>query len=442
MFKFPFSNKGLSKYLTALLYFLENFQWLLSGSENNYKLHYFSTSTGLFAIFAEDNTGTQMHYIHKDHLGSFQSITNEDGELLEKLSFDPWGRRRNPDDWSFVNVPESFTFDRGYTGHEHLDVFNLINMNGRVYDPFVARFLSPDPFVQATNHTQSYNRYSYAMNNPLIYIDPSGYTVTPTEAINTLLNSEFGGLWTPGGGLYFYNSGSEAFEAGINYQGQHGSWAYTEYGSEQATREVYNIISNSSQYNPNLFLGILFGEHYVNYNYSTAKFYYVGTSEEIDIKSLLNGEGEGSTGGGGFLADHFYIGAEGEISYGVQLSGIVYKGAGLNINPVSQVVTEGGISNGGSYVNSYPIVPASQMDKGKALDFGVAWIVGGNYNWNIENGKHVSSTASLGVYGFGGNITWDNSGVTNLFIGFELSGKAAAVWGAGGSGKIGFIWNW
>jgi len=80
----------------------------------------------------------------------------------------------------------------------------------------------------------------------------------------------------------------------------------------------------------------------------------------------------GETDGGGFLddawswaTDHFYIGVEGEISYGVQLSGIVYKGAGLNINPGSQVVAEGGISNRGSYVNSYPIVPASQMDKVK-----------------------------------------------------------------------------
>ncbi|OQX74411.1 MAG: hypothetical protein B6D64_12795, partial [Bacteroidetes bacterium 4484_276] len=133
------------------------------------------------------------------------------------------------------------------------------------------------------------------------------YSVTPSEAIALLLESPFGGSWSSTGGLSFYGSGSEAFEAGIDYQGQHGTWAYTEYGSEQATREVYNIISNSSQYNPNLFLGILFGKHYVNYNSSTGKFYYVGTSEEIDIKSLLQGEGEdqdeGSAGGG--LDDRF-----------------------------------------------------------------------------------------------------------------------------------------
>ncbi len=48
-------------------------------------------------------------------------------------------------------------------------------MNGRVYDPQLGRFLSADPFVQLPANSQSYNRYSYALNNPLKYTDPSGY---------------------------------------------------------------------------------------------------------------------------------------------------------------------------------------------------------------------------------------------------------------------------
>lgn len=155
------------------------------------------------------------------------------------------------------------------------------------------------------------------------------------------------------------------------------------------------------------------------------------------------------SGGGGswssvwsFFNDHFYIGLQGEITYGAQLSGIVYKGVGLNINPVSQVVVEGKLSNRGSYVNNYPIVPAAHMDKGKALDVGAAWTGGGNFNWNIENGKHVSSTLSFGAYGIGGDLTWDKSGVTNLFLGWEAGGKVAAGWGAGGSARIGFNWDW
>ena len=116
-------------------------------------------------------------------------------------SFDAWGRRRNHTDWSDYNITSGFLFDRGFTGHEHLDAFELINMNGRVYDPIIARFLSPDPFIQAPDNTQSFNRYSYCFNNPLVYTDPSG------EFIGT--------IWTAGidllktistkGGLEFWN---------------------------------------------------------------------------------------------------------------------------------------------------------------------------------------------------------------------------------------------
>ncbi|KKL26088.1 hypothetical protein LCGC14_2398800, partial [marine sediment metagenome] len=51
-----------------------------------------------------------------------------------------------------------------------------IHMNGRIYDPKLARFLQADPFVQSPTNTQSLNRYSYGFNNPLNGTDPSGYS--------------------------------------------------------------------------------------------------------------------------------------------------------------------------------------------------------------------------------------------------------------------------
>ncbi|TAF72005.1 MAG: RHS repeat-associated core domain-containing protein [Bacteroidetes bacterium] len=63
---------------------------------------------------------------------------------------------------------------RGFTFHEHLDQYGLINMNGRLYDPVLARFLQPDPVIQDPLNLQSYNAYAYVFNNPLKYIDPSG----------------------------------------------------------------------------------------------------------------------------------------------------------------------------------------------------------------------------------------------------------------------------
>ena len=65
-------------------------------------------------------------------------------------------------------------FRRGYTGHEHLDPFGIINMNGRLYDPNTASFFSPDPYVVDPSSTQAFNRYAYCLNNPLMYTDPSG----------------------------------------------------------------------------------------------------------------------------------------------------------------------------------------------------------------------------------------------------------------------------
>ena len=95
-------------------------------------------------------------------------------------NFDAWGRRRNPTNWTYSNVgtrPDWLI--RGFTGHEHLDVFNLIHMNARLYDPLVSRMLSPDNYVVDPDATQAYNRYSYCLNNPLKYVDPDGNIPVP-----------------------------------------------------------------------------------------------------------------------------------------------------------------------------------------------------------------------------------------------------------------------
>ena len=121
-----------------------------------------------------------MLYTYTDHLGSITHITDSEGKLLAEISYDAWGRLQDPETLQaypagFEN-PQGFalTSERGYTGHEHLTHFGIINMNGRLYDPVLGRMLSPDNYVQAPDFTQNFNRYSYVLNNPLKYNDPSG----------------------------------------------------------------------------------------------------------------------------------------------------------------------------------------------------------------------------------------------------------------------------
>jgi RHS repeat-associated protein len=56
-----------------------------------------------------------------------------------------------------------------------MDELGLVHMNGRLYDPLLGRMLSADPVVQTPENLQNYNRYSYVLNNPVSYADPSGY---------------------------------------------------------------------------------------------------------------------------------------------------------------------------------------------------------------------------------------------------------------------------
>jgi RHS repeat-associated protein len=136
--------------------------------------HYLYGSSGPVAIYTLKSDGASTtRYLHKDHLGSVDTVTSETGAVLERYSYDAFGKRRLPNGTDGAVVPA--TTHHGYTGHEHLDEVGLIHMNGRVYDPALGRFTQADPYIQDPTNSQSLNRYSYVENNPLKYTDPSGY---------------------------------------------------------------------------------------------------------------------------------------------------------------------------------------------------------------------------------------------------------------------------
>ena len=147
------------------------------------KNYYIYAGGEIAAVYTEGASDAGMYYFHNDHLGSPWLITNASGNEVQRLNFNAWGRRRDASNWNnYENLPE-MKFDRGFTGHEHLEMFGLINMNARLYDPVLGRFLSPDPIVQVPDFTQSYNGYSYALNNPLSYKDPNGESLILAAAI-------------------------------------------------------------------------------------------------------------------------------------------------------------------------------------------------------------------------------------------------------------------
>ncbi len=141
---------------------------------------YISSPNGVVAIRVQAGTAApQFRYITKEHLGSTDRIVDAGGATLVSESFTAFGKRRGMN-WTGTPTAAELasiagvTRD-GFTGHEHLDNVGLIHMNGRVYDPHLGRFISADPFITAAFDGQGLNRYAYVGNNPLGFIDPSGF---------------------------------------------------------------------------------------------------------------------------------------------------------------------------------------------------------------------------------------------------------------------------
>lgn len=155
-------------------YYFGNYEKQIKGGVTR-EIHYVSAGNKLCAIIVREGGANQFYFVYTDHLGSLVTLTDINANIVAEQNFDAWGRNRNPANWTYSSVPAVPAWlYRGYTGHEHLSTFALINMNGRLYDPVQARMLSPDNFIMTPYGTQGYNRYAYALNNPLLYTDPDG----------------------------------------------------------------------------------------------------------------------------------------------------------------------------------------------------------------------------------------------------------------------------
>jgi RHS repeat-associated protein len=241
------------------------------------------------------------YYLLRDHLGSITHVVNAStGSTTYEYSYDAWGRMRNTANWTNYSPglePALFIAGRGYTGHEHLPWFNLINMNGRVYDPLTGQFLNVDNNVQSPDFTQNFNRYAYCLNNPLIYIDPSGFSykaymdatygegnywyrgqapgtwggeggsfgggggggsgsygsgVLTTNDINSLWQSKYGGYWSSSTGRVLYKNEDQAYFATCDYIDSYGYWGNTEPKSYENAVSSYFLLLSQKYYTASL----------------------------------------------------------------------------------------------------------------------------------------------------------------------------------------------
>lgn len=156
------------------------------------EINYIQTGDGTNVAVVKQSGVESTFYLYTDHLGSVTAVTNNTGTIVYEQNFDAWGRRRSATNWTYNPILNaSYSWVRGFTGHEHIDEFGIINMNNRLYDPILARMLSVDNFVQNST-LQGYNRFSYALNNPLKYTDPSGEFIWAPIIIGAAMGG-FGG---------------------------------------------------------------------------------------------------------------------------------------------------------------------------------------------------------------------------------------------------------
>lgn len=189
--------------------------------------YYLEADGALVAIVKATSTYSDLFLAETDHLGNITGLVNESGTEFYTAEFDAWGQRTVTHSGTAVITPgflptsssvSNYMPLRGYTGHEHYMECGLIDMNGRMYDPLTARFLSPDPYVQMPDNPQNFNRYAYCLNNPLMYTDPSGELIWEAILIgaaiygtgNTIAHGIRGDIESLGDGLKYFGQGALA----------------------------------------------------------------------------------------------------------------------------------------------------------------------------------------------------------------------------------------
>lgn len=227
------------------------------------------------------NTQPTKYYAFTDHLGSVTRIYNTSGTAVFSAQYDPWGVQ--------TVTTNTIRYNRGYCGHEMLNDLQLINMNGRMYDPYLGRFLSPDSYVQLPTSAQSFNRYSYCLNNPLKYVDLDGewFEFTLLNACKDFFVNTFIKVW------------SQGFNAWSKSSNWHSTLTAYKIDMGLFKGNLKQILSRLTWEAPQSYLGYLIGsiqntfygvKSVSYYGGATAIEYYISEWGAFTLGSFVNGE--------------------------------------------------------------------------------------------------------------------------------------------------------
>jgi RHS repeat-associated protein len=142
---------------------------------NTARAYYVPGPEGVVAQVIIDETTNKeiVQYLHHDRLGSIRNVTDAQGKQIWRLGYEPFGERANLNGSPAASPSQDVQL--GFDELRHDDELGLIDQRGRVYDPSIHRFLTPDPLVSRPLNGQSYNHYSYVLNDPANVTDPSGF---------------------------------------------------------------------------------------------------------------------------------------------------------------------------------------------------------------------------------------------------------------------------
>ena len=166
-------KKSTDKYTTY--YIDKSYEHTINRDNTTEDKYFIYVGSKVMSIYTNNTSNPSTKYLHYDSLNSVDTITNNLGVVESRAAYKPFGEKLNLDKYGKATTKASYT-NRGYTGHEHIEETKFINMNARLYDPTIARFMSADSIIPFMYDTQAFNRYTYVKNNPLKYTDPSGHS--------------------------------------------------------------------------------------------------------------------------------------------------------------------------------------------------------------------------------------------------------------------------